>query len=72
MSRIGKKPIEIPSGVEVKIDGQLVTVKGPKGTESVNVREEIKVSVQDNHIVLEPLNDEKNRCFARFIKNFGC
>ena len=53
MSRIGKKPIEIPSGVEVKIDGQLVTVKGPKGTESVNVREEIKVSVVDNHIILE-------------------
>lgn len=59
MSRIGKKPIEIPSGVEVKIDGQLVTVKGPKGTESVNVREEIKVSVVDNHIILEPTNDER-------------
>ncbi len=53
MSRIGKKP------VEVKIDGQLVTVKGPKGTESVNVREEIKVSVVDNHIILEPTNDER-------------
>lgn len=59
MSRIGKKPVEIPSGVEVKIDGQLVTVKGPKGTESVNVREEIKVSVVDNHIILEPTNDER-------------
>ena len=59
MSRIGKKPIEIPSGVEVKIDGQLVTVKGPKGTESVNVREEIKVSQKDNQIILEPLNDER-------------
>ena len=53
MSRIGKKPVEI------KIDGQLVTVKGPKGTESVNVREEIKVSVVDNHIILEPTNDER-------------
>jgi large subunit ribosomal protein L6 len=59
MSRIGKKPIEIPSGVEVKVDGQTVTVKGAKGTETVTVRDEIKVSVQDNTIVVEPLNDER-------------
>ena len=36
MSRIGKKPIEIPSGVEVGIENQVVTVKGPKGTETVS------------------------------------
>ena len=59
MSRIGKKPIEIPSGVEVKLDGQTITVKGPKGTESVTVREEIKISIADNNIVLEPTNDER-------------
>ena len=59
MSRIGKRPIEIPSGVEVKVDGQLITVKGPKGTESVNVREEIRIVVSDNTIVLEPTNDER-------------
>ncbi len=59
MSRIGKKPIEIPSGVEVKLEGNLITVKGPKGTESVNVREEIKISVVDNQIILEPTNDER-------------
>ena len=59
MSRIGKKPVEIPSGVEVKLDGQTITVKGPKGTETVTVRDEIKMSVQDNHIILEPLNDER-------------
>ena len=47
MSRIGKKPIEIPSGVEVKIDGNVITVKGSKGTESVTFRDEVKVSVQD-------------------------
>ena len=44
MSRIGKKPIEIPSGVEVKIEGNVITAKGPKGTESVTFREEVKVS----------------------------
>jgi len=43
MSRIGKKPIEIPSGVEVKLEGNLITVKGPKGTESVAFRDEVKV-----------------------------
>lgn len=59
MSRIGKKPVEIPLGVEVKLDGQTITVKGPKGTETVTVRDEIKMSVQDNHIILEPLNDER-------------
>ena len=59
MSRIGKKPIEIPSGVEVGIENQVVTVKGPKGTETVSYREEIKVSVQDNNIIVEPLNDER-------------
>ena len=59
MSRIGKLPVEIPAGVEVKIDGQLVTAKGPNGTESVNVRPEISVKVEDNHIILTPVNDER-------------
>ena len=52
MSRIGKKPIEIPSGVEITIDGQTVTAKGPLGTETVEVRPEIAVKVEDNHIIL--------------------
>ena len=52
MSRIGKKPVEIPQGVEVKIEGQVVTAKGPLGTEVVNVRPEIAVKIEDNHVVL--------------------
>lgn len=52
MSRIGKKPIEIPQGVEVKIEGHTVTVKGPHGTEVVEVRPEIAVKIEDNHVVL--------------------
>ena len=59
MSRIGKKPIEIPSGVEVKIEGNMITVKGPKGTESVTFRDEVKVSVADNHIIVEPNSDDR-------------
>ena len=45
MSRIGKKPVEIPQGVEVKIDGQTVSAKGPLGTEVVEVRPEIAVKI---------------------------
>ncbi len=52
MSRIGKKPIEIPQGVEVKIDGQNITVKGPLGEESVTVRPEIAVRVEENQIIV--------------------
>ena len=59
MSRIGKKPIEIPSGVEVKIEGNVITAKGPKGTESITFREEVKVSVADYHIIVEPNSDDR-------------
>lgn len=59
MSRIGKKPIEIPSGVEVKIDGNVITVTGPQGTESVEFRNEIKVSVADNNILVEPNSEDR-------------
>jgi len=59
MSRIGKLPIELPQGVEVKVEGHTVTVKGPLGTEVVEVRPEISVKVEDNHVVLTPNNDER-------------
>ena len=59
MSRIGKKPIEIPSGVEAKIEGNMITVKGPKGTESVTFRDEVKVSVADNHVIVEPNSEDR-------------
>lgn len=59
MSRIGKKPIEIPSGVEITIDGQTVTAKGPLGTESVVIRPEITVKVEDNQIILSKASDSR-------------
>lgn len=59
MSRIGKLPIEIPAGVEVTIDGQTVTAKGPLGTETVEVREEIQVKKEDNKVILTRINDER-------------
>ena len=59
MSRIGKLPIEIPQGVEVKIEGQTVTAKGPKGTESVEVRPELTVKIEDNKVLVIPNDDER-------------
>ena len=59
MSRIGKKPIEIPAGVEITLDGQVITAKGPLGTETVNVRPEIAIKVEDNQIILTKAEDTK-------------
>lgn len=59
MSRIGKKPVEIPQGVEIKIDGQVVTAKGPLGEETVVVRPEIAVKMEDNHIILSKVGDTR-------------
>ncbi len=59
MSRIGKLPVIIPEGVEVTINGQVVTAKGPLGTESVEIRPEIKIEKVDNSIVLTRINDER-------------
>lgn len=54
MSRIGKKPIQISEGVEVKIEGDLIMVKGPKGELKNQIRPEIKVEVKDKQIELKP------------------
>ena len=62
MSRIGKAPIEIPAGVTVKIDNNVVTVKGPKGELKQEVNPELEVKVEGNHIVLtRPSDDREHR-----------
>ena len=58
MSRIGKKPIAVPSGVEVKIDGHHITVKGPKGTLEKDIRPELSVAMEEGQIVVSRPNDE--------------
>ncbi len=58
MSRIGRMPIAIPSGVDVTIDGRLVTVRGPKGELSLAVKEPIGVSQQDGVITVARPSDE--------------
>jgi large subunit ribosomal protein L6 len=60
MSRIGKLPVSVPSGVDITIDGQLVTVKGPKGTLSHNVAEPIAVGRGDDGVIaVTRPNDER-------------
>ena len=59
MSRIGKLPVEIPSGVEVKVENNIVTAKGPKGTESIEIRHEIEVKVEGNQVILTRKNDDR-------------
>jgi large subunit ribosomal protein L6 len=61
MSRIGKQPIQIPSGVEVSIDGQQVSVKGPKGALDLKVAEPITVARNDDGaIVVNRPDDERH------------
>lgn len=58
MSRIGNKPINIPDGVEVKLDGHHITVKGPKGTLERDLHKNITVTMQDKVINVTRSDDE--------------
>ena len=58
MSRIGNKPITVPAGVEVKLEGQKITVKGPKGTLEREIHKNMKVSLEGNVITVTRPDDE--------------
>ena len=59
MTRIGKLPITVPGGVDIKIDGQQVTVKGPKGELSLVVAEPIRVALEDGQVLVTRPDDER-------------
>lgn len=59
MSRIGRKPIEVPSGVEVTLNNAAITVKGPKGTLTRELHRDMKVTVEGNTITVERPSDNK-------------
>jgi large subunit ribosomal protein L6 len=59
MSRIGKAPIPVPSGVDVKVDGRTITVKGPKGTLSRELPGEIAVRQEESTLLVERPDDER-------------
>ena len=59
MSRIGKRPVAIPSGVEAKIEGDTLTVKGPKGTLSMGLTDLIEYKLEEGEISVKPANDTR-------------
>ena len=59
MSRIGKKPIELPGGVSATLSGQTIEVKGPKGTRSFKATDDVTLAVEDNAITVTPRGKSK-------------
>ena len=59
MSRIGKKPVSIPSGVTASIEGRTLSVKGPKGALSLDLVDEVTYAVEDGAISVQPANSTK-------------
>jgi large subunit ribosomal protein L6 len=59
MSRIGKKPVTLPSGVTATVDGQQVSVKGPKGTLAFLAADDVEVKMEDGHIAVAPRDPSK-------------
>jgi len=54
MSRIGKKSVELPSGVTASVSGQSIEVKGPKGTRSFTATDDVTITVEDNAVSVKP------------------
>lgn len=59
MSRIGRKPITIPNGVEIKVEGNVITVKGPKGSLTRQLHPDMKLVQNDQELLVERPSDEK-------------
>ena len=59
MSRIGKRPIELPGGVSATVSGQSIEVKGPKGTRNFNATDDVTIEVADNAVNVSPRGSSK-------------
>jgi len=59
MSRVAKKPIEVPKGVDITINGQEVSAKGPKGNESLTLHSDVTAALEDGVLGVKPTNDSK-------------
>lgn len=59
MSRIGKKPVELPSGVSATTSGQTIEVKGPKGTRSFTATDDVTITVGEDAVTIEPRGKSK-------------
>jgi large subunit ribosomal protein L6 len=59
MSRIGKRPVALPQGVSATTEGQILSVRGPKGTLSLQMRDEIRYDISEDGISVQPANSTK-------------
>ncbi|MDV4143210.1 MULTISPECIES: 50S ribosomal protein L6 [Shimia] len=59
MSRIGKRPVELPSGVTASVSGQTVEIKGPKDTQSFTATDDVTIAVEDNAVTVTPRGKSK-------------
>ncbi|MDV7271093.1 50S ribosomal protein L6 [Thioclava sp. A2] len=59
MSRIGKKPVELPSGVNASLSGQTIEVKGPKGTRSFTATDDVTIAIEENAVKVTPRGTSK-------------
>ncbi|CUH78855.1 50S ribosomal protein L6 [Tropicibacter naphthalenivorans] len=59
MSRIGKKPVELPSGVTASVSGQTIEVKGPKGAQTFTATDDVTITVEDNAVAVTPRGKSK-------------
>ena len=59
MSRIGKRPVELPSGVTAAVSGQTIEVKGPKGTRSFSATDDVTIAVEENAVKVTPRGTSK-------------
>ncbi|MBY6049640.1 50S ribosomal protein L6 [Vannielia litorea] len=59
MSRIGKRPVELPSGVSAAVSGQTIEVKGPKGARTFTATDDVTLSVEDNAVSVQPRGSSK-------------
>ena len=59
MSRVGKHPVEVPSGVQVAVDGRMVTAKGSLGQLAYEAAGEVTVAIDDGRVVVHPVDDSK-------------
>ena len=73
MSRLGKQPVSIPSGVTVAIDGEAVTVTGPKGTLTRVIKSDVTVKQEENNLILTPSGSEDSKAlwgtYAAHLRN---
>ncbi len=64
MSRIAKKPVELPAGLEVKLNGQLISVKGSKGVSELNIHSTVKVIEEGSSLIFSPSDAANNSAWA--------